>query len=86
MSSFATIQVLLHKIQFVLWIFLGGPMPKLPESLHLFPTYNFPPAGDVVGSTVLVLQVIGMLPHVQNEDGKETVSQGTVLHMHKKKT
>ena len=57
-------------------------MPKLPKLLNLLPTDNFPPAGDVVGSTVLVLQVISMLPHVQYEDGKETVSQRTVLHTH----
>ena len=56
-----------------MWVFRGGPVPKVPELLHLLPADNFPPTADVVWSPVLVLQVIGMFPHIQYKNGKEVV-------------
>src|SRR5690606_4389745 len=45
----------------------GVPVDDVPEGL------------DVVGAAVLVLEVVGMLPHVEPEDRRVTVHQRAVL-------
>jgi hypothetical protein len=37
--------------------------------VHLVPVDNIPPVGDVLGAAVLVLEVVGVLPDVDAEDG-----------------
>src|SRR5215213_11448476 len=60
-----------------LWVLgaLGGPVPPL----GLVPIDHFPPGPYVLGTPVLVLQVVGVLPHVEPYDGRLALHQGRVL-------
>src|SRR6202012_386700 len=43
-----------------------GRPQSLPEALLDFlPVHNAPPRADVIGSPVLILQIVGVLPHVE---------------------
>lgn len=53
---------------------------------NLVPVDNVPKVAHVLGSAVLVFEVIGMLPHVKSENGEHdlvqsTLHQGIVLHV-----
>ncbi len=41
-------------------------LPKVSNFLHVAPAGHIPPVGDVITTQVLMLQVVGMLPHVQH--------------------
>src|SRR5690606_5796665 len=43
------------------------------------PVDHVPPVGDVLGTAVLILEVVGVLPHVQAQDGRLAVHQRAVL-------
>ncbi len=43
------------------------------------PVDEVPPVVHVLGSTVLVLEIVSMLPDIQAENGHFTLHQGTVL-------
>src|SRR5262249_55063028 len=47
--------------------------------VDLSPVDDIPPCGDVVGASVLVLEVIGVLPHVETEDDLLAFHQRAVL-------
>ena len=48
--------------------------------VHLGPVHHVPPRGEVVGATVLILQVVGVLPDVGAEDRRGlAVHQRVVL-------
>mmetsp|Transcript_31191 Transcript_31191/g.68356 ORF Transcript_31191/g.68356 Transcript_31191/m.68356 type:complete len:224 (-) Transcript_31191:387-1058(-) len=42
---------------------------SLVPGIHLVPVHHIPPSRNVLWSTVLVLQVVGMLPDIKSEDG-----------------
>src|SRR3954463_6911668 len=44
-----------------------------------FPVYDVPPGGDVVGAAVLVLEVVGVLPDVEADDGEGAFHDRAVL-------
>ena len=46
--------------------------------LYFFPVDNLPQCIQVCGTLVLVVQVIGMFPDVEGEDGLETVRHGII--------
>src|SRR5690606_36319563 len=46
---------------------------------NLVPVDDVPPCGDVVRPAVLVLEVVGVLPHVEAQDGRVAVHDGRVL-------
>src|SRR5215212_5351060 len=48
-----------------LCVLLLGVLCGLVTSFRLVPVHDLPPGCYVLGSPVLVLQVVGMLPHVQ---------------------
>src|SRR5205823_14605631 len=43
------------------------------------PVHHVPPGIDVVGTLVLIFQVVGMLPDVDAEDGRLAVHEGAIL-------
>src|SRR5204863_1028091 len=54
--------------------------PQSTEALvDLVPVDDVPPGSDVVGTTVLVLQVVGVLPHVEAENRLLPFHQRAVL-------
>ena len=59
------------------------PVPRLPSRgvvrCHRIPVDHVPESGDVVRTTVLIVQVVGMLPHVQTQDWRVAFHVGTVL-------
>src|SRR4030095_7005448 len=68
----------------------GIPVFRLPSPVslrlrhlepfpHHRPVHHIPPRGDVVGAAVLVLEVIGVLPHVTAQDDSLARHHGTVL-------
>ena len=46
---------------------------------NFIPIHHVPPRGDVVGSAILVLEVVRVLPYVQPEDGRFAFHQRAVL-------
>ena len=56
-------------------LLLGG----FEALVDLVPVDDVPPGGEVVGTLVLVLQVVGVLPDVVAEDGVEALAQRRVL-------
>ena len=53
--------------------------PPQVEAVHLGPVDHLPPVADVVGASVLVAQVVRVLPHVDDEDRFEALRHGRVL-------
>ena len=51
----------------------------LEARVHGVPVDHVPPRGDVVGAAVLVLQVVGVLPHVDAEHGVLALHDRRVL-------
>src|SRR5215469_16656280 len=47
--------------------------------LNFRPVYYVPPRGDVFGTSVLILQIIGVLPHIQPPDRIMPIHHRTVL-------
>src|ERR1035437_9216723 len=47
--------------------------------VDLVPVDDAPPCGEVVGAAVLVLEVVGVLPDVVEQDGIEALGKGRVL-------
>src|SRR5207249_5524450 len=43
------------------------------------PVHHVPPSLKVIGAAVLILEIIGMLPHVDAEDRRVAIHQRTVL-------
>src|SRR5206468_1095967 len=43
------------------------------------PIHHVPPSLEVIGTTVLVLEIVGMLPHVDAEDRRVAIHQRTIL-------
>src|SRR5690606_12907868 len=43
------------------------------------PVDDVPKGGDVVGPQVLILEVVGVLPHVESEDRRLALHQGRIL-------
>src|SRR5260370_37976103 len=59
-----------------------GRSPLLPGVEPLFgflPVDDVPPRAYVIGTAVLVLQIIRVLPHVQSDDGAAALHPGAVL-------
>jgi len=55
-------------------------VPVLPETtVHFRPVHHIPPRCDVVRSAILVVQIIGVLPHVETEHRSLSAHDGTVL-------
>src|SRR5436190_4968494 len=55
---------------------------RWPESVilrHRVPVHNVPPRFEIIGAAVLIFQVIGVLPHIDAEDGRVPVHQRAVL-------
>ena len=48
-------------------------------SVDLVPVDDIPPGIEILGTAVLVLQIVGMLPHVVAENGKEAIGSGVIL-------
>src|SRR5581483_1636227 len=48
-------------------------------AIDLFPVHDVPPCGKIVGALVLVLQVIGVLPHIVAENGEQPLRERRVL-------
>src|SRR4051794_24618397 len=48
--------------------------PLLEALAHCIPVDGIPPGGDVIRSPVLILQIVGMLPHVEPQE------RSTALH------
>src|ERR1700748_866909 len=46
---------------------------------HLGPVYDVPPGFDVVRTSILIIEVVGVLPNVHAEDRFGAVHQRTVL-------
>ena len=57
----------------------GQALPKLPQRVHFLPAHNLPPLTHVVWPQVLVFEVVGVLPHVQDQQRVEPLGQGRVL-------
>src|SRR5688500_13766615 len=53
--------------------------PELQGLIHLRPIHHVPPRSDVIGTTVLVLQVVGVLPDVASENRVLPFHQRIVL-------
>ena len=51
----------------------------LEALVDLVPVDSVPPCGEVIGSAVLVLEVVGMLPHIVAQDGVFALRERTVL-------
>src|SRR5439155_7537568 len=55
---------------------LGPLQGGLVAAVDLVPVDDVPERLDVLGPPVLVLEVVGVLPHVQAEDGRVAADQG----------
>src|SRR2546421_13085236 len=58
---------------------LGPLQGGLVATVDLVPVDDVPERLDVLGPPVLVLEVVGVLPHVQAEDGRVAADEGRVL-------
>jgi hypothetical protein len=59
---------------------LSGRERRSPRSeKYGIPVDHIIKSGDVIGAAVLVVEVIGMFPHVDAEDGSETIRERRVL-------
>src|SRR4051812_29249569 len=56
------------------WLRRPTGSPLLEALAHCIPVDGIPPGGDVIGSPVLVLQIVGMLPYVEPQE------RSTALH------
>src|SRR3569833_3845725 len=57
-----------------------GASPQSAEPLgDLVPIHEIPPRRDVVRTLVLILQIVGVLPHVEAEDGVLAFHERIVL-------
>src|SRR5689334_5847558 len=55
-------------------------MRALFESLvDLIPIYDVPPRRKVLGTPVLILQIVGMLPNIISHNGMMTIYDGVIL-------
>src|SRR5262249_25061812 len=43
------------------------------------PIHHVPPSLEVIGTTVLVFEIVGMLPHVDAKDRRVAIHQRTIL-------
>ena len=57
----------------------GCALPRVEALRYLRPVHHVPPRGEIVGSTVLVLQVVRVLPHVDAENRSLLVAERRVL-------
>src|ERR1035438_7753349 len=48
-------------------------------AVDFVPVDNVPPGGEIVGAAVLVLQIVGVLPDVVEQDGIVALGEGRVL-------
>src|ERR1043166_5840232 len=55
------------------------PRARSEGFVHLTPVHDVPPRPDVIGTTILVLQVVRVLPHVEAEKRRLAVHQRIVL-------
>src|SRR5260370_10153681 len=51
----------------------------LVATSNLIPVDHVPPGREIVGSAILVLQVVGVFPHVIAHHGIQTTHQGAIL-------
>src|SRR5687768_10777599 len=58
---------------------LGARPYTLQQTIHLGPIDHVPPGGEVVGSAILILEIVGVLPDIHAEDGLLAVHQRVVL-------
>src|SRR6267142_4474265 len=56
-----------------------GCLPAAESLVNLSPVDDVPPCVDVVGTAILVLQIVRMLPHVDAEDDVLSFHERTVL-------
>src|SRR4029078_11217073 len=52
---------------------------RLVTSARRIPIDYVPPSGDVIGTAILILQVVSMLPNVDAHDRRVAMHQGAVL-------
>src|SRR5918993_2369815 len=58
---------------------MDSPQARLQRFIDLRPVDDIPPGADVVGSAILIFQVVGVLPDVEAEDGVLALHQWIVL-------
>src|SRR5215217_5227100 len=68
----------LSPVRAIEMLLLGVPC-GLVTPFGLVPVYDLPPGSDVLGAPVLVLQVVGVLPHVQPYHRRLAFHEGCVL-------
>lgn len=54
----------------------NNTLKKLIPPLNFRPVEDLPEGGEVGGTAVLVVKVVGVLPNVEGEDGGEAAGQG----------
>src|SRR5687768_18272780 len=60
--------------------FASARLARAREVLRdLLPVHDVPPGLDIVGPLVLVLQVVGVLPHVEAQQGRVPLHERAVL-------
>src|SRR5262245_6022066 len=53
---------------------------RMRESLaHKIPIHHVPPGGNVLRSAVLILEVVGVFPDIQTEQGDAALAYGRIL-------
>src|SRR3989442_11631563 len=56
-----------------------GVQRSIVTSADLRPIHHVPPCGHVLSTTILILQVVGVLPHIETQDGHLDVHERAVL-------
>ena len=52
-------------------------MREIPPIDHL-PIHNPPQLAQVLGATILIIEIVGMFPNIKGENGAEAVGDGVV--------
>src|SRR5690348_1935127 len=55
------------------------PLGNGEAAVDLIPVHHVPPCGKVIGTLVLVLQVVGVLPHIVAKNRKQSLRERRVL-------